>query len=141
MLVDHIQNISSTSRVKSVNMFGVKNINTSSMKIITKKNVSAMVISPILNRSPFSIPDSPQYISIDVIEKTTNIYILKKLEHAYDKFLEKKCQILLLLNAIDEIFEIRDALIMRINCLERENRLREMRNKRRDFIKNMISVE
>ena len=111
-------------------MFGVKNINTSSMKIITKKNVSTMVISPILNRSPFSIPDSPQYISISNIEKTTNIYILKKLEYQYDEFLEKKCQILELLNVIDEVFDIRDTLIMRINTLERQMRHHQERLKR-----------
>jgi len=122
-------------------MFGEKNINISSMNNLSKKKVSTIVISPRLNRSPFSIPDSPQFMSIDVIEKTTNIYILRQLEQAYDEFLEKKCQILLLLNAIDEVFEIRDALIMRINGLERENRLREMRNKRKDFIKKMINVE
>lgn len=81
-----------------------------------------MVISPRLNRSPFSIPDSPQYISISNIEKTTNIYILKKLEYQYDEFLEKKCQILQLLNVIEEVFYIRDTLIMRINTLERQRR-------------------
>lgn len=108
------------TRVQSVKMFSVNNINTSSMKILPKKKVSAMVICPILNRSPFSIPDSPQYISISIIEKTTNIYILKKLEYQYDEFLEKKFQILQLLNVIDEVFDIRDALIMRINILERQ---------------------
>ena len=87
-----------------------------------------MVVSPIITRSAFSIPDSPQYISIISIEKTVNIYILKNLEYQYDEFLEKKCQILLLLNVIDEVFEIRDSLIMRINTLEREYRNRKLRS-------------
>lgn len=109
-------------------MFSIKNINTSSMKNhLSKKSVGNMVISPRLTRSPFSIPDSPQYISISNIEKTTNIYILKKLEYQYDEFIEKKCQILMLLNVIDEVFEIRDSLIIRINSLEREQRYRKMR--------------
>lgn len=107
-------------------MFTVKNIN-SSIKILPKKKVSNVVISPILTRSPFSIPESPQYISISCIEKTTNIYILKKLETQYDEFLEKKCQILQLLNVIDEVFDIRDSLIMRINVLERQRRYHQAR--------------
>lgn len=97
------------------------------MKNLSKKKVSTIVISPRLNRSPFSIPDSPQYISISNIEKTTNIYILKKLEYQYDEFLEKKCQILQLLNVIDEVFDIRDTLIMRINTLERQRRYHQDR--------------
>lgn len=92
-----------------------------------------MVISPTLTRSPFSIPDSPQYMSIHNIQKMTNIYILKKLENDYDEFLEKKCQILMLLNVIDEVFDIRDSIIIRINALERERRYRYMRDIRRDF--------
>jgi len=103
---------------------------------IPNKAVSNMVISPRLIHSPFSIPDCPQYISINNIAKMTNIYILKKLENEYDDFLEKKCQILLLLNVIDEVFEIRDSIIIRINALEREQRYRQMRNDRNTFIKN-----
>lgn len=109
-------------------MFSVKNINGSSIRILQKKKVGNMVVSPIITRSAFSIPDSPQYISIINIEKTVNIYILKNLEYQYDEFLEKKCQILLLLNVIDEVFEIRDSLIMRINTLEREYRNRKLRS-------------
>lgn len=89
-----------------------------------------MVISPRLNGSPFSIPGSPQYMSISSIEKSCNIYILKKLEYEYDEFLEKNCQILLLLNVIDEVIEIRDALIMRISALDRERYQRQMRHNR-----------
>ena len=108
-------------------MVGVKHINTSSINNMSKKTVSNMEISPRVTRSPFSIPDSPQYISISNIEKTTNIYILKKLECQYDEFLEKKCQILQLLNVIDEVFDIRDSLIMRINVLERQRRFHQAR--------------
>lgn len=107
-------------------MFSVKNINTST-KIIKNKKVNNMVVSPILTQSPFSIPNSPQYISVKNINKITNMYILKKLEYEYDEFLEKKCQILLLLNVIDDVFEIRDSLIMRINSLDRERWHREIK--------------
>lgn len=118
-------------------MFSVKSLSASKKMLSNNNNVSNMVISPILTRSAFSIPDSPQYISIKNIQKTTNIYILKKLEYDYDEFLEKKCQILLLLNVIDEVFKIRDSLIMRINFLERERRNRQLSYERNNFIKSL----
>jgi predicted house-cleaning noncanonical NTP pyrophosphatase (MazG superfamily) len=118
-------------------MFAVKNINVTSMKKLQNKKVSNIVISPKITRSPFSIPDSPKYISVNAIEKSTNIYYLKKLEHEYDEFLENRCQILLLLNVIDEVFEIRDSLIMRINALRRQEKHRQMRDNYRDFITNI----
>lgn len=87
---------------------------------LVKKNINN-VISPILTRSAFTIPDCPEYISRDRINKITNIYILKKIENDYDAFLDKKCQILMLLNVIDEVFEIRDQLLLRINALKRQH--------------------
>lgn len=114
----------------------VKRINTFSgkfQKINSNKNVCVQVISPMLTRSPFSIPDSPEYVSVECINKMNSIYHLKKLEHEYDEFLEKKCQILLLLNVIEEVFEIRDTLIMRVNALRRKERQRMMRFENIDF--------
>jgi len=91
------------------------------MNICQKKvNTTAAVISPVFNCSPFSIPDSPPYIGISNIKKIKNINILKELEYQYDTFLETKCQILQLLNVIDEVFDIRDIILMRINALERQ---------------------
>jgi hypothetical protein len=114
----------------------VKRINASSgkfQKINSNKNIRATVISPTLTSSPFSIPDSPEYISIERINKTNNIYYLKKLEYEYDTFLEKKCQILQLLNVIDEVFEIRDMLIIRVNSLRRKERQRVIKFENIDF--------
>jgi|LakMenEpi03Aug12_release.lakeMendotaPanAssembly.Ray.scaffolds.fasta_scaffold771724_2 hypothetical protein len=91
-------------------------------------------ISPIVTKSPFSIPDSPQYMSTELINKINNIQILKKIEYEYDNFLEKKCQILMLLNNIDEIFEIRDSLTLRINSLRKKERLHRMRNIRGEIL-------
>ena len=122
-------------------MFSVKNLEASTINVqkrITNEKVCNTVISPVLIHSPFSIPDSPKYISIKNIEKMRNIYKLKKLEYEYDEFLEKKCQILLLLNIIDEVFEIRDSLIMRINNLERYNRHRRIRDEYNNFIQNIL---
>ena len=79
------------------------------------------VISPKTVQSPFSIPNCPEYLSKERICQITNIHILKKYEGEYDYFLETKCQILLLLRVIDEVFEIRDELVLRLNTLEREN--------------------
>lgn len=104
------------------NASGNFTLNGSAGKIQRKLTKKAVCISPILTRSPFSIPDSPQYVSVERINKMNSIYHLKKLEHEYDEFLEKKCQILLLLNVIDEVFEIRDTLIIRVNALRRQQR-------------------
>jgi hypothetical protein len=112
----------------------VKRINASSGKIQRKITKKTVCISPILTRSPFSIPDSPEYVSVERINKMNSIYHLKKLEHEYDEFLEKKCQILLLLNVIEEVFEIRDTLIMRVNALRRKERQRIMRLYNIDFV-------
>ena len=46
------------------------------------------VISPMLTRSPFSIPDSPEYVSVECINKMNSIYHLKKLEHSHVVILE-----------------------------------------------------
>ncbi len=48
------------------------------------------------------------------------------MEHKYGVFLETKCQILMLLDVIDEVIEIREALLMRIRLLEYNRRKREM---------------
>jgi len=85
------------------------------------------VISPRITKSPFNIPDCPQYLNIYNINKMNNLQLLKKLEYEYDQFLNKKCQILLLLNVIEDVFEIRDSLILRINYLERQYRMRKIR--------------
>ncbi len=50
------------------------------------------------------------------------------MEYDYDQFLEKKCQLLLLLNNMDEIIEIRDALILRVDALRREQRMSQINN-------------
>lgn len=86
-------------------------------------------ISPKLTRSPFDIPNCPTYIKLEGIRETNNLPILKKIEKEYDEFLDKKCQILLLLNIIDEVFEIRDAITLRIKAIEREQAKIKIRRK------------
>jgi len=91
----------------------------SSSKNILKsnsKNFKFNVISPKLIKSPYLIPGCPPKIKIETLDK----YELRTLENKYDKFLEEKCQILMLLGLIDEIFETRDLITLRINKILRD---------------------
>ena len=80
------------------------------------------VISPQTIKRPYDLPDSPRYISKEEIERITNINDLKKKENQYDRFLDYKWHILLLLNQAEEILEIRDLIVFRIIVLEREEK-------------------
>ena len=79
--------------------------------------------------SPSNLPNAPPKLSIHIIQKMTNISILKELENKYDEFLDKNMQILLLYNVIEDYLEIRDALTLRISKLRRENNLLFQANK------------
>lgn len=104
------------------NSFIFNDKSSKTQKNIFNKNFCNGVVSPTLITSPFNIPGCPEYLSAERINKINNIHILKKLEHEYDDFLEKKGQILLLLNNIDEVFYIREEIILRINYLRRHER-------------------
>lgn len=110
--------------LNATNNFTLKDL--SAGKIQRNLTKTPACISPILTLSPFDIQNSPKYVSIEHINKINSIYYLKKLEHEYDEFLEKKCQILMLLNFIDDIFDIRDALIIRCSALKRKESQRIM---------------
>jgi hypothetical protein len=92
--------------------------------------------SPVLSSTDFMIPSkvinelphSPPKVTLDKIDKMTDITILSGLETKYDEFLEKNGQILLLLyfdNIIDELIEIRNALTSRVSRLHREQQMKE----------------
>jgi len=56
------------------------------------------------------------FITLEQINKITCVIELRELEQKYDNFLQKKIQILLLYNMIEDIdnyLDIRDALIVR----------------------------
>ena len=108
MLTDYDRN-----SYRSTNKLGSEKLNNKNRNI---------VISPEVTRSPFSIPGSPKKISIEGINKITDIYFLNRLEYEYDEFLEKRYQILMLLGYIDEIFEIRDAIMFQLNTVKRQQR-------------------
>lgn len=73
----------------------------------------------ICDRIAFMLHDSPPYVSAAQISQIGNIRTLKILEQQYDDFLERKIQILLLLNCIEDVLEIREQLIIKINRLLR----------------------
>jgi hypothetical protein len=99
--------------------------------IHANKNLINVAISPIITQSAFSIHDCPEYISKERINKMTNIYVLQQLERDYDEFLEKRCQILMLLGIIDEVFDVREQLILRILSLKKTERYRNMKEQHR----------
>lgn len=91
------------------------------------KKSSLNVINPKTIKTIYCLPDSPPYIQKEGINKITNLYMLKKIEYQYDEFLNKKCQILLLLNLMEDVLEIRDIITRKINRLERETMLKKIR--------------
>ena len=69
-------------------------------------------------------PDLPPIIDIKKIEKITDKYFLIKLEEKYDIFLKKNEQLLLLHDVmVEELLDIRDAILLRIGRLKRQERM------------------
>lgn len=69
-------------------------------------------------------PDLPPIIDIKKIEKITDKYFLIKLEEKYDIFLKKNEQLLLLHDVmVEELLDIRDAMLLRIGRLKRQERM------------------
>ena len=106
----------------------INRINYSSLKQGNLKVIGKITVISSMN-SPSSLPNRPPPLSINMIEKMTNIPYLKQLEKKYDDFLDKNLQILMLYNVIEDYLEIRDALIVRISNLRRENNMSYYYNK------------
>jgi hypothetical protein len=94
---------------------------------ILKVYRKTIVISSMESHS--NLPNRPPILSIDKIQKLTNISQLIEIENRYDEFLDKNMQVLLLYNVIEDYLEIRDALTIRISKLRRENKLSFQANK------------
>ena len=86
-------------------------------KVIKESN--GLIHYRIVNELNTSLLNILPLISLEKIEAQTNKFKLKRLEKKYDLFLEKYQQLLLLHNNIDEYLEIRDAIVLKINRLER----------------------
>ena len=68
----------------------------------------------------------PRIIDLKKIEKTTDKYFLSDLESKYDKFIEKNMHLLMLYDLIDDILDIRDAIILQIGRIKRKERFNEI---------------
>jgi hypothetical protein len=71
---------------------------------------------------PQVIPHSPPSIALSSIIKMKNKHQLQDLERKYDKFLQTNQHLLFLHNIIEDYLDIRDALIIQIQRLQREER-------------------
>ena len=89
---------------------------------IMKMGSTQNVISKSVMKQLF--PDLPPIIDIKKIEKITDKYFLIKLEEKYDIFLKKNEQLLLLHDVmVEELLNIRDAILLRIGRLKRQERM------------------
>ena len=67
----------------------------------------------------------PQVIDITKIDKIMDKNFLASLEYQYDKFLNANMQILDLYNVIDYLLDVRDAILLKLNRLIREEQIRK----------------
>ena len=67
----------------------------------------------------------PQVLDIAVIDKIMDKSFLSKLEYQYEKFLEANIQILDLHNVIDYLLDVRDAILLKLNRMIREENKRK----------------
>ena len=97
-----------------------------------KRNILKIIYEPIVissMASPSTLPNHPPILSINAIQKMTNLVQLKLLEKSYDDFLDKNMQVLLLYNVAEDYLELRDALTIRISKVRRESYWRFHANK------------
>lgn len=65
-------------------------------------------------------PNSPRILEIEKIDKITDKYFLIDLESKYDKFIVKNQHLLMLYDLIEDLLEIRDAILIRVGRLKRQ---------------------
>jgi len=68
-------------------------------------------------------PNSPRIYEIEKIHKITDKYFLIDLESKYDKFIVNNQQVLMLYNLIEDMLDIRDAILIRVGRLQRQERM------------------
>jgi hypothetical protein len=67
----------------------------------------------------------PSIIDMSRLEKITDRSFLASLEYDYQQFLETNLQLLDLYNFIDYLLDIRDAILLKLNRLRREDQIRK----------------
>jgi hypothetical protein len=65
-------------------------------------------------------PNSPRILEIEKIHKITDKYFLIDLESKYDKFIVKNQHLLMLYDLIEDLLDIRDAILIRVGRLKRQ---------------------
>jgi hypothetical protein len=68
-------------------------------------------------------PNSPRIYEIEKIHKITDKYFLIELESKYDKFIQNNQQVLMLYDLIEDMLDIRDAILIRVGRLQRQERM------------------
>ena len=79
------------------------------------KNKLSQAFSPVL----------PQVLDIAKIDKIMDKSFLATLEYQYEKFLEANMQILDLYNVIDYLLDVRDAILLKLNRMIREEKIKK----------------
>ena len=67
----------------------------------------------------------PQVLDIAIVDRIMDKSFLSKLEYQYEKFLEANMQILDLYNVIDYLLDVRDAILLKLNRMIREENKRK----------------
>ena len=67
----------------------------------------------------------PQVLDITKIDNIMDKGFLAKLEYQYEKFLEANMQILDLYNVIDYLLDVRDAILLKLNRMIREEKIKK----------------
>lgn len=67
----------------------------------------------------------PQVLDIAKIDKIMDKSFLATLEYQYEKFLEANMQILDLYNVIDYLLDVRDAILLKLNRMIREEKMKK----------------
>ena len=65
-------------------------------------------------------PNSPRILEIEKIHNITDKYFLIDLESKYDKFIVKNQHLLMLYDLIEDLLDIRDAILIRVGRLKRQ---------------------
>jgi hypothetical protein len=88
-------------------------------------------IKPFIQLEPSSLQVSlkklfanpPRILEIEKIHKITDKYYLIDLETKYDRFIVKNQHLLMLYDLIEDLLDIRDAILMRVGRLKRQEQM------------------
>jgi hypothetical protein len=82
------------------------------------------VIQSLFNKG-LSKASLPKVLDINKIDKIMDIRFLETLAYQYEKFLEANIQLLDLYNVIDYLLNVRDEILLKLNRLIRQDKIRK----------------